>query len=274
MDHPPDAAERVDDGRPRRGVRALRARPPAARGAARHAPAAAPAAARGGGPGVQHRGRRLAGRAPPGPARRRPAHVRGEPGPRGRPVGRRQGARAAALGAPLHAVPRRRRPALGPRVQPARHLRPRRARAHRPPARAGQRRHRPALGLREPAAPGARRAAPRRRGAVADRGHEHGRARPAGPRGGGDVGPRVRGRDRPRGRRGVPRRRRHLRPLPGGGAGPGAGPRRAARGEHVDDHQLQIAQVAAGRGLAVVREVDDLRAEDLVTAAGLRVVPA
>ena len=51
-------------------------------------------------------------------------------------------------------------------------------------------------------------------------------------------------------------------------------PRRASRGEHVDDHQLQIAQVAGGRGLAVVREVDELRAEDLVTAAGLRVVPA
>lgn len=51
-------------------------------------------------------------------------------------------------------------------------------------------------------------------------------------------------------------------------------PRRASRGEHVDDHQLQIAGVAAQRGLAVVREVDDLAAGDLETAAGLRVVPA
>jgi UDP-N-acetylglucosamine transferase subunit ALG13 len=51
-------------------------------------------------------------------------------------------------------------------------------------------------------------------------------------------------------------------------------PRRAARGEHVDDHQLQIAEVAAQRGLAVVREVEELGPEDLRTAAGLRVVPA
>ena len=51
-------------------------------------------------------------------------------------------------------------------------------------------------------------------------------------------------------------------------------PRRAAHGEHVDDHQLQIAGVAAARGLAVVREADELTAEDLVAAAGLRVVPA
>lgn len=51
-------------------------------------------------------------------------------------------------------------------------------------------------------------------------------------------------------------------------------PRRASRGEHVDDHQLQIAEVAAQRGLAVVREVDQLSAHDLESAAGLRVVPA
>lgn len=51
-------------------------------------------------------------------------------------------------------------------------------------------------------------------------------------------------------------------------------PRRSSRGEHVDDHQLQIAGVAGQRGLAVVREVDELQAVDLVTAAGLRVVPA
>ncbi|MFC3686892.1 glycosyltransferase [Aquipuribacter hungaricus] len=51
-------------------------------------------------------------------------------------------------------------------------------------------------------------------------------------------------------------------------------PRRAAHGEHVDDHQLQIAGVAAARGLAVVREADELAPDDLLAAAALRVVPA
>ncbi len=50
-------------------------------------------------------------------------------------------------------------------------------------------------------------------------------------------------------------------------------PRRAAHGEHVDDHQLQIARVAARRGLAVVRDPDELTGEDLHQAASLRVVP-
>lgn len=48
-------------------------------------------------------------------------------------------------------------------------------------------------------------------------------------------------------------------------------PRRAARGEHLDDHQLQIAAVAQAKGLAVSREVDDLTWEDLRTAASLEV---
>ena len=48
-------------------------------------------------------------------------------------------------------------------------------------------------------------------------------------------------------------------------------PRRAARGEHLDDHQLQIAAVAQARGLAVSREVGDLAWEDLRAAASLRV---
>ena len=50
-------------------------------------------------------------------------------------------------------------------------------------------------------------------------------------------------------------------------------PRRAVHDEHVDDHQLQIAGVAADRGLAVVREADELTAADLARAASLRVVP-
>jgi hypothetical protein len=44
-------------------------------------------------------------------------------------------------------------------------------------------------------------------------------------------------------------------------------PRRKAHGEHVDDHQLQIARELERRGLAVVREADELRAEDLLEAA-------
>ncbi len=50
-------------------------------------------------------------------------------------------------------------------------------------------------------------------------------------------------------------------------------PRRAAHGEHVDDHQLQIAGVAGSRGLAVVREADQVGLDDLVHAGSLRVLP-
>jgi UDP-N-acetylglucosamine--N-acetylmuramyl-(pentapeptide) pyrophosphoryl-undecaprenol N-acetylglucosamine transferase len=51
-------------------------------------------------------------------------------------------------------------------------------------------------------------------------------------------------------------------------------PRRAAFGEHVDDHQEQIAVQLAERGLAIVRDADELGPQDLVAAAGLRVVRA
>jgi UDP-N-acetylglucosamine--N-acetylmuramyl-(pentapeptide) pyrophosphoryl-undecaprenol N-acetylglucosamine transferase len=44
-------------------------------------------------------------------------------------------------------------------------------------------------------------------------------------------------------------------------------PRRSARGEHVDDHQIQIARELAVRGLAIASEVDDLTFEDLVSAS-------
>jgi UDP-N-acetylglucosamine transferase subunit ALG13 len=43
--------------------------------------------------------------------------------------------------------------------------------------------------------------------------------------------------------------------------------RRAARGEHVDDHQEQIGQLLRETGLAVVVEAPDLSAEHLRTAA-------
>jgi UDP-N-acetylglucosamine transferase subunit ALG13 len=49
-------------------------------------------------------------------------------------------------------------------------------------------------------------------------------------------------------------------------------PRRKARSEHIDDHQLEIAGDLGGRGLALVREPEALRVDDLVTAAGMRVV--
>ena len=51
-------------------------------------------------------------------------------------------------------------------------------------------------------------------------------------------------------------------------------PRRAAHGEHVDDHQEQIARVGSDRGLALMREVDALTTADLRHAASLRAVPA
>ncbi len=51
-------------------------------------------------------------------------------------------------------------------------------------------------------------------------------------------------------------------------------PRRRAHGEHVDDHQEQVARELERRGLAVVREAGDLTAADLAAASGRRVRPA
>jgi UDP-N-acetylglucosamine--N-acetylmuramyl-(pentapeptide) pyrophosphoryl-undecaprenol N-acetylglucosamine transferase len=45
-------------------------------------------------------------------------------------------------------------------------------------------------------------------------------------------------------------------------------PRRLAHGEHVDDHQIQIADELARRGLAVSVEADALTHDDLLAAAG------
>jgi UDP-N-acetylglucosamine transferase subunit ALG13 len=45
-------------------------------------------------------------------------------------------------------------------------------------------------------------------------------------------------------------------------------PRRASRGEHVDDHQRLIARELHVRGLAVHRELDDVTWQDLCDVAG------
>jgi UDP-N-acetylglucosamine--N-acetylmuramyl-(pentapeptide) pyrophosphoryl-undecaprenol N-acetylglucosamine transferase len=49
-------------------------------------------------------------------------------------------------------------------------------------------------------------------------------------------------------------------------------PRRHAHGEHVDDHQTQIAGELAGRGLAVSVDADDLALDDLLAAAAIPVM--
>jgi UDP-N-acetylglucosamine--N-acetylmuramyl-(pentapeptide) pyrophosphoryl-undecaprenol N-acetylglucosamine transferase len=49
-------------------------------------------------------------------------------------------------------------------------------------------------------------------------------------------------------------------------------PRRRARREHTDDHQVQLAQALEARGLAVTAEVGELSFEHLERAAALRVV--
>lgn len=48
-------------------------------------------------------------------------------------------------------------------------------------------------------------------------------------------------------------------------------PRLERHGEHVDDHQLQVASELERRGLALVRQPEDLTADDLLEAAGGRV---
>jgi UDP-N-acetylglucosamine--N-acetylmuramyl-(pentapeptide) pyrophosphoryl-undecaprenol N-acetylglucosamine transferase len=48
-------------------------------------------------------------------------------------------------------------------------------------------------------------------------------------------------------------------------------PRRPEFGEHVDDHQLQIAAMLAARNLAVIREVDEVTLDVLRSAASTRV---
>lgn len=45
-------------------------------------------------------------------------------------------------------------------------------------------------------------------------------------------------------------------------------PRRAKYGEHIDDHQIQIASDVGARGFCTVREADELDWSDLVSATG------
>ncbi len=49
-------------------------------------------------------------------------------------------------------------------------------------------------------------------------------------------------------------------------------PRRLSRGEHIDDHQIQIAKELSGRGVAVSVEADELSAEHLSKTASRSVV--
>jgi UDP-N-acetylglucosamine--N-acetylmuramyl-(pentapeptide) pyrophosphoryl-undecaprenol N-acetylglucosamine transferase len=49
-------------------------------------------------------------------------------------------------------------------------------------------------------------------------------------------------------------------------------PRRRARREHTDDHQVQLAKALEARGLAVTAEVGELSFEHLERAAALRAV--
>jgi UDP-N-acetylglucosamine transferase subunit ALG13 len=51
-------------------------------------------------------------------------------------------------------------------------------------------------------------------------------------------------------------------------------PRRSAHGEHVDDHQAEIADLVGEVGIALVREADELTIEDLATAAAREVTHA
>jgi UDP-N-acetylglucosamine transferase subunit ALG13 len=48
-------------------------------------------------------------------------------------------------------------------------------------------------------------------------------------------------------------------------------PRRLSHGEHVDDHQIQIAGELSRRGLALTIDADELTLDDLITAAAVRV---
>lgn len=51
-------------------------------------------------------------------------------------------------------------------------------------------------------------------------------------------------------------------------------PRRARHGEHVDDHQQEIARFVQELGVGLVREADELSLDDLVTATAMEVTRA
>jgi UDP-N-acetylglucosamine transferase subunit ALG13 len=46
-------------------------------------------------------------------------------------------------------------------------------------------------------------------------------------------------------------------------------PRRAARGEHIDDHQVQVCRDFEARGLVIYREVENISSADMQAPAGL-----
>ncbi len=50
-------------------------------------------------------------------------------------------------------------------------------------------------------------------------------------------------------------------------------PRRAAHDEQIDDHQVELARWADGRGLAVAVEADEIEPTDLQRAAARRIIP-
>lgn len=49
-------------------------------------------------------------------------------------------------------------------------------------------------------------------------------------------------------------------------------PRLASRGEHIDDHQSELAAMLAGRGLAIVRAPEELSCADLLRAAATEII--
>jgi UDP-N-acetylglucosamine transferase subunit ALG13 len=51
-------------------------------------------------------------------------------------------------------------------------------------------------------------------------------------------------------------------------------PRRKSRGEHVDDHQLQICRLVASLGIATVCEPEELTDATLRAAARVETVPS
>lgn len=58
------------------------------------------------------------------------------------------------------------------------------------------------------------------------------------------------------------------------GISPVVVPRRRARGEHVDDHQLQLVQLLQQAGIGTAVELEDLHRDTLVEAAGTQVALA
>ena len=45
-------------------------------------------------------------------------------------------------------------------------------------------------------------------------------------------------------------------------------PREASRGEHIDDHQAEIAAELSGSAIAITRRVEELELSDLLEATG------